>query len=604
MSSINGLQDLTGTSITCTGEINLGNNLNPGTAGQVIVSQGDEQPAIWGANHSTQQPLNKGANVTFSSGATFYDGSVAETINVPPNYDTTYDEGAGIEIDYIGPPVPVEPIISVRTDNFTINAIASGPPPAAKNLNVLRVPKELKPGTNITYSPPSALGFNGSADVIINATDTKTPNELQQGANIVMTNPAGVIVSEFDGSEVVSISATDTNTEYTGGLGIEITALDAINARTDGNTTSINAANVIEVLRVPNQLRSGANIQMTTSTGLIQTNYDGDQEIIINSVPIEYTAGDGIIVDAADEEISASLDSINNTLDFNGNDEIEVLKVPNQLRQSNNIVMTNSIGGPIANFDGSNIVNISLEESPIIENLTITGGNAFNHIENMNIAFGTETTNLSGLNGALFTNGITGNQTPFQVQGTTYGGFTNSGGGTSSNNGFNSLLSPEPTSRYFVFSGGTFNSNRWIRTRSIQYLIMFGGTVEAYYIQGNSTNGGENADNNENLVFEVLDASFNVVLPSVNVSLGNTGYIGNIFSLFTYTLTAAQTTGGYYLQFRQTAHSGSAFDNYGIKYIRFNQGNSDVRMLNLPTSAPASTELGRIWRNGNVLNIV
>ena len=71
MSSINGLQDLTGTSITCTGEINLGNNLNPGTAGQVIVSQGDEQPAIWGANHSTQQPLNKGANVTFSSGATF-----------------------------------------------------------------------------------------------------------------------------------------------------------------------------------------------------------------------------------------------------------------------------------------------------------------------------------------------------------------------------------------------------------------------------------------------------------------------------------------------------------------------------------------------------
>jgi hypothetical protein len=220
----------------------------------------------------------------------------------------------------------------------------------------------------------------------------------------------------------------------------------------------------------------------------------------------------------------------------------------------------------------------------------------------MNIAFGTETTNLSGLNGALFTNGITGNQTPFQVQGSTYGGFTNSGGGTSSTNGFNSLLSPEATSRYFVFSGGSFNSNRWIRTRSIQYLIMFGGTVEAYYIQGNSTNGGENADNNENLVFEVLDASFNLILPSVNVSLGNTGYIGNIFSLFTYTLNALQQAGGYYLQFRQTAHSGSAFDNYGIKYIRFNSGNSDVRMLNLPTAAP--TETGRLWNDGGTLKIV
>ena len=563
MSSITGLRPLKGTSLTNTGFIALNNDLNQGTTGQVIKSNGPGQPVSWDDEtaHPVQQPLNKGTNVAFSSGATFYDGSVAETINVPPFYDTTYEEGMGIEIDYTAIP---EPIISTRTDNFTINAVALGTAP--KNLNVLRVPNDLIAGTNITFTgAPPGTNYNGSAPI--------------------------------------TITSQDTNTEYTGGLGIEIIATDEINARTDGNTTGINTGNnTIEVLRVPNQLRSGANIQMTTSTGLIRTNYEGDEEIIINSVPIEYTAGDGIIVDAADEEISASLDSINNTLDFNGNDEIEVLKVPNQLRQSNNIVMTNSIGGPIANFDGSNIVNISLEESPIIENLTITGGNAFNHIENMNIAFGTETTNLSGLNGALFTNGITGNQTPFQVQGTTYGGFTNSGGGTSSNNGFNSLLSPEPTSRYFVFSGGTFNSNRWIRTRSIQYLIMFGGTVEAYYIQGNSTNGGENADNNENLVFEVLDASFNVVLPSVNVSLGNTGYIGNIFSLFTYTLTAAQTTGGYYLQFRQTAHSGSAFDNYGIKYIRFNQGASDVRMLNLPTSVPAET--GRIWNDGGTLKIV
>ena len=563
MSSITGLRPLKGTSLTNTGFIALNNDLNQGTTGQVIKSNGPGQPVSWDDEtvHPVQQPLNKGTNVAFSSGATFYDGSVAETINVPPFYDTTYEEGMGIKIDYTAIP---EPIISTRTDNFTINAVALGTAP--KNLNVLRVPNDLIAGTNITFTgAPPGTNYNGSAPI--------------------------------------TITSQDTNTEYTGGLGIEIIATDEINARTDGNTTGINTGNnTIEVLRVPNQLRSGANIQMTTSTGLIRTNYEGDEEIIINSVPIEYTAGDGIIVDAADEEISASLDSINNTLDFNGNDEIEVLKVPNQLRQSNNIVMTNSIGGPIANFDGSNIVNISLEESPIIENLTITGGNAFNHIENMNIAFGTETTNLSGLNGALFTNGITGNQTPFQVQGTTYGGFTNSGGGTSSNNGFNSLLSPEPTSRYFVFSGGTFNSNRWIRTRSIQYLIMFGGTVEAYYIQGNSTNGGENADNNENLVFEVLDASFNLVLPSVNVSLGNTGYIGNIFSLFTYTLTAAQTTGGYYLQFRQTAHSGSAFDNYGIKYIRFNQGNSDVRMLNLPTSVPAET--GRIWNDGGTLKIV
>ena len=572
MSSITGLRPLKGTSLTNTGFIALNNDLNQGTTGQVIKSNGPGQPVSWDDEtvHPVQQPLNKGTNVAFSSGATFYDGSVAETINVPPFYDTTYEEGMGIKIDYTAIP---EPIISTRTDNFTINAVALGTAP--KNLNVLRVPNDLIAGTNITFTgAPPGTNYNGSAPI--------------------------------------TITSQDTNTEYTGGLGIEIIATDEINARTDGNTTGINTGNnTIEVLRVPNQLRSGANIQMTTSAGLIQTNYDGDQEIIINSVPIEYTGGDGIIVDAGDEEISASLDSINNTLDFNGNDEIEVLKVPNQLRQSNNIVMTNSIGGPITNFDGSNIVNISLEESPIIENLTITGGNAFNHIENMNIAFGNATTNISGLNGALFTNSsasttVTGNTFPFQLQGNAPGGFINSGGGTTSTNGFNSLLSPEATSRYFVFSGGSAfpppPTNRWIRTRSIQYLIMLGGTVEAYYIQGNSSNGGENADGNEDLVFEVLDASFSVVLPTVNVSLGATAYSGNLFSLFTYTLTAAQQAGGYYLQFRQTSHSGSAFDNYGIKYIRFNQGNSDVRMLNLPT-AVTGLQTGRLYNDSGTLKI-
>ena len=97
------------------------------------------------------------------------------------------------------------------------------------------------------------------------------------------------MTSNYDGSGLVYISASDTNTEYTGGLGIEVTALDAINARTDGNTTSINGPNnTIEVLRVPNQLRSGTNIQMTNSAGLIQTNYDGDQEIVISAISIEY----------------------------------------------------------------------------------------------------------------------------------------------------------------------------------------------------------------------------------------------------------------------------------------------------------------------------
>jgi hypothetical protein len=78
--------------------------------------------------------------------------------------------------------------------------------------------------------------------------------------------------------------------------------------------------------------------------------------------------------------------------------------------------MTNLAGNPITNYDGSNVVNIKLEESPIIQDLTITGGTGFNHIENMNIAFGDSTTPISGLNGFLFQNGITGGDFPFQLQ--------------------------------------------------------------------------------------------------------------------------------------------------------------------------------------------
>ena len=546
----------------------------------------------------------------------------------PADVGVSYEASRGIVID-----TSVTPnTISTNTDQSTISDLDIG---SGARLAVLKVPHDITAGTNITLTgvKPGSGGYNGETTVSINSTDTqytsglaiqvnagtlptptidwkpdlttlgftgpyatclKVPQQLVGSTNINMT-------SNYDGSSQVYISATDTNTEYTGGLGIEIIATDEINARTDGNTTSINTGNnTIEVLRVPNELQAGANIIMTAD-------YDGSNVVSISATDTntEYTGGTGIGISITDT-INAQTDTILNTTSINGNNQIQVLKVPNELRQSNNIVMTNSLGNPIANFDGHTVVNISLEESPIIENLTITGGVGFNHIENMNIAFGNSTTPISGLNGFLFQNGITGNQLPFQLQGAAPGGFTNSGGGTTSTNGFNSLLSPEPTSRYFVFSGGTNPppSNRWIRTRSIEYLIIQGGTIEAYYIQGNSSNGGENADGStsEDLVFEVLDASFSPVLPVITVSLGATNYIGNIFSLFTYTLSAAQSSQGYYLQFRQTAHSGSAFDNYGIKYIRFNLGSSDVRMLNLPTSAP--TETGRIWNDNGILKIV
>lgn len=82
MSSTNGLVRISATSIDNSGEIRLGTNINPGTAGQVIKSQGENQPAIWeNETAHTNQPLTMGNNLTLASGNLSYDGSVAETID-------------------------------------------------------------------------------------------------------------------------------------------------------------------------------------------------------------------------------------------------------------------------------------------------------------------------------------------------------------------------------------------------------------------------------------------------------------------------------------------------------------------------------------------
>jgi len=95
MSSTNGLKRISATSISNTGLIRLGNNLNPGTSGQVIKSNGDIDGASWeDETPHTNERLTMGTNISLQSGNTFYDGSVAETIN-----GATFTEGSGIEID-------------------------------------------------------------------------------------------------------------------------------------------------------------------------------------------------------------------------------------------------------------------------------------------------------------------------------------------------------------------------------------------------------------------------------------------------------------------------------------------------------------------------
>jgi hypothetical protein len=50
-----------------------------------------------------------------------------------------------------------------------------------------------------------------------------------------------------------------------------------------------------------------------------------------------------------------------------------------------------------------------------------------------------------------------------------------------------------------------------------------GGTVSCYFKQGNSQNGGENADDGEDLVLDILGVNYNVLNTST-ISSGSTSY--------------------------------------------------------------------------------
>ena len=126
-----------------------------GTAGQVLTSNGNNQPVTWDTNAvPTPNPLTAGANITYASGASSWNGSIADTI-VSTDTDTTYQEGDGIEIDTATNP----DTIKVRPDTITLDF-------AAGELEVKKVPNSLTAGTGVSFS--SGTTYDGSSAITIN----------------------------------------------------------------------------------------------------------------------------------------------------------------------------------------------------------------------------------------------------------------------------------------------------------------------------------------------------------------------------------------------------------------------------------------------------
>lgn len=226
MGSINGLKNIHATSIQNAGQFYLGNSIDSGTAGQVIISAGPQQAALWGSNSATLPgALTMGTNLSLASGDASFDGTTPDTINAS---GLSITGGAGIS-------VAGGTEILTDNDGTTINNTGG----SGQQNQVLKVPNALTSGTGIgfsagtTYDGSSAITisstatdttYQGSSTINIDTTtnpDTinclKVPNTLIKGTNITFSSG-----TTYDGSAAITISSTDTNTEYTAGTNLNL----------------------------------------------------------------------------------------------------------------------------------------------------------------------------------------------------------------------------------------------------------------------------------------------------------------------------------------------------------------------------------------------
>tara|TARA_R100000697_G_scaffold78325_1_gene90451 strand:- start:10 stop:1911 length:1902 start_codon:yes stop_codon:yes gene_type:complete len=405
MSSFNGLKRIAATSIQNTGPFILGNQLDPGTAGQVIISNGANESATWGTNSATlPNALTMGTNLSLASGNTSFDGSVADTINAT---GSTLTGGNGIDI--------TGATITTDNDGTTINNTGGT---GAQN-QVLKVPNALTSGTNVSFS--SGTTYDGSAAITINASDTDTQLNLSEGNGIEITNTgglnrtiaakpdedtidfdgdelavqkvpnsltAGTNVSfssgtTYDGSSAITINTTDTDTTYQGGTGISIdttTNPDTINCAGIPNSALSNST--ISGVALGGTL---ANLTFFDSSGAFITSYNGTNppRSVVLDGDTTYQGGTNITIDTTTNP-----------------DTINCAGIPNSAL-SNSTISGVSLGGTLANltfFDSSGAFITSYNGTNPPRSVVLDGDTTYQGGTNITIDTTTnpDTINLNG----------------------------------------------------------------------------------------------------------------------------------------------------------------------------------------------------------------
>jgi hypothetical protein len=269
MSSITGLKRGAFTSIDNSGEIRLGAEIDPGTAGQALVSGGPDQPAVWDTHTGIIQPLTAGANITYASGNPSFNGSVADTI-IATDTNTEYTAGNGMDL--------TGTTFSTDNDGTTINNTGG----TGTQNQVLKVPNSLTQGTNITFS--SGTTYDGSAAITISSTDTDTTYQAGNGIEInTATNPDTISAKpdedtiDFDGDELAVLKVPEglsagTNLSYTSGSTFDGAAARTINL--DTNLTNVNLTDSTNIIHPPNVFDYAGDLRMSIEMGNFYPNDD------------------------------------------------------------------------------------------------------------------------------------------------------------------------------------------------------------------------------------------------------------------------------------------------------------------------------------------
>jgi hypothetical protein len=324
--SFTGLKTINATDINNQGEIRLTSDLEAGTSGQVIISQGEGQPAIWGSN-STALPnaLTMGSDVFLTSGNSSFDGSIPDTINAAGH---GFGSG-GNGIDITGN------IITTDNDGITIsnstgvNKVLKTPGTLTINQNTTLVDTfdgSINKTINLEgkYSAGDGIEISGHTIPVIEAdTDENTISKNVGGAEQlqVLKVPndltfTGYATGTFNGSSALNINLVDTDTTYQGGTGISIntaTNPDTINCFNIPNSALQNSTISGKAL--------GSNLSTITfysNTGSFLTSYNGADPP--TSVTLDgdttYQGGQNISIDTTTNPDTINLDSAPTNLDL------------------------------------------------------------------------------------------------------------------------------------------------------------------------------------------------------------------------------------------------------------------------------------------------